>query len=275
MRSVRLFNLEVHRLITRPRFWVMQALVLALGWNSLSQLIQNNQTGQPLLVLRLGGLLTALQAEWLWLIIPILVGVAVAGSLAIDRRQYYLTFLLVRGIGRTRYFLIKAWAMACGAMISVLTSCLLILLLAACYVPVGNTVFLPGRGLDGRTLPPTLPGPLPALAATQPWMNDIAAIGMLVLASAALAMSGLAVSALIANEYLATAVPFVGTLAAIFVLRGPAEILQPMTHLNLWRVYPRLVPAEWQPYAAPLYWLCVGGVCFLIGLVVFTLQEAE
>ncbi|NOK62613.1 MAG: hypothetical protein GFH27_549333n101 [Chloroflexi bacterium AL-W] len=231
--------------------------------------------------LRVGGALTALghMSTWLVLMIPLIVGVAVAGSLAVDRRHNYIPLILARGISRWQYFVVKALSMATAAMMAVLISCLLFLCMTALFAPFGNTIQFPGFGRSetGERIPrpPSYPGPLPQLARTAPFWNDVVAIGFLMLAGAALAMVGVVVSTFIANEYLALILPFAAVIGGIYVLRGPLEILQPVVYLELWSTYPRTVPSALLGYAAPLYWGVIGLLLFVVGSMVFLLREPE
>jgi ABC-type Na+ efflux pump permease subunit len=223
--------------------------------------------------MRLGGAFMSLRPELLWLMIPVIVGVATSGSLAVDRRQRYIPLILARGISRRQYLTIKALAMAVGAMLAIITTALLFFTVAALYFPFGNIVYF---DLSGNPITPSSgPGPVPELFAVNPCFNDLFAIGILALAGAALSMIGVVVGAIVANEYITSAIPFAAVLGGVFVLREPLEILQPHRYLNLWNTYPQMLPAEWLMYAGPLYWLVVGLTLFVVGLVIFLIQEPE
>jgi ABC-type transport system involved in multi-copper enzyme maturation permease subunit len=193
------------------------------------------------------------------------VGLVVAGSLAADRRRGYPRMVLVRGISRTRYLLTKAAAMAAVAGLGTLLSCLATFVVAAFFLP-----WEPARGLAS---PDRLNmGPYPGLLEGHPLVNDLVLALLVSIGAGALALSGLAFGAVVANEFVAAAVPFALLVGGIYVFRAGSLLwLGPYTQLDLVGSYPYSLPQWAWPFTAPIYW----GVFALLCVAVAALLTRE
>lgn len=232
------------------RRWAFGIGVLALAAVGWSNVVLNAPSGLGLF----GAFSYFAISDSLVLLIPVFVGVVVAGSLAADRRWQYPTLLLARGFSRSRYLLTKAVAMATVAGLGTFLSCALVFVGAALFLPWEPTG-RPEYAESGAM------GPYPGLLASHPFANDVALAALLSLGAAALALSGLAFGAAVANEFVAAAVPFVLLVAGIFVFRGELLFLGPYTQLSLTSSYPYSLPRWAWAFTAPLYWFVVALGC--------------
>lgn len=289
---LRLFLLETRRLILSWRFIVALLILLAFSAYSLysasQQLAQereyieaNPSSANGALFAQ--GALTLRASQWLPLTVPLVAGLAAAGSLAADRRRGYVPLVLARGVPRWQYMLAKGGAMATCAALSVISGGLLFMLLAW-------LVLLPGRApveqylvgpTDAQgniiTLPleqGSFPGPYPMLFAQSPLLNDLASLVLVSSGAAALALTGLIVSALVSNEYVAIITPFAVVLLGLLFFTVTADAISPYTYMEVWyRYHSNVVNAPaFTPFA---YWLLFGVVATGIGGVLFTRQEVS
>lgn len=199
-------------------------------------------------------------------LIPVFVGLTVAGSLAADRRRRYPALVLARGISRTRYLLTKAAAMAAAAGFGTFLSCALVFVAAAFFLPWGPMI-RPEYADRGSM------GPYPGLLESYPLVNDVALAALLSLGAAALAMSGLAFGAMVANEFVAAAVPFVIFIGGTFVFRDDLLFLAPYTNLDLLTSYPYSLPPWAWSFTAPVYWSVFACVCVATAAIIFLRKE--
>lgn len=233
-------------------FWIGIAVFAASGvWNILRFNVPDPGLLGAFSYLAVGGEVSATA-------IPVFVGLVVAGSLAADRRRGYPRMVLARGISRTQYLFTKAAAMAGVAGLGTLLSCLAMFAVAALFLP-----WAPARGLAS---PDRLNmGPYPGLLESQPLINDLVLALLLSLAAGALALSGLAFGTLVANEFVAAAVPFVLTVGGIYVFRAEAVLwLGPYTQLDLASSYPYALPPWAWSFTAPLYWTIFALLCLAV-----------
>jgi hypothetical protein len=201
------------------------------------------------------------------LLLSVFVGVVVAGSLAADRRRKYPILVLTRGISRERYLFTKAVAMAFAAGFGTFLACVLTLLVAALFLPWGS--MSKPEYADSRSM-----GPYPSLLENYPLLNDIVLIVLLSLGAGALALSGLVFGTFVANEFVASAVPFVLLVAGIFVFRTDELLfLGPYTQLDLITSYPYSLPRWAWSFAAPLYWILFAFICVVTSLAVLLRTE--
>jgi hypothetical protein len=199
--------------------------------------------------------------------LPVFVGLVVAGSLAADRRRGYPLMILVRGISRRRYLLTKAAAMASVAGLGTLLSCLATFVVAAFSLP-----WAPAQGLAS---PDRLNmGPYPGLLESYPLVNDLVLALLLSLGAGALVLSGLAFGALVVNEFVAAAVPFVLVVSGIYIFRARAVLwLGPYTQLDLTSSYPYALPPWAWPFTAPLYWTVFALLCITVAALLLRREE--
>jgi len=249
----KLIAIEARRLVTRGRFSLMVAVAAAFGVFNLL-----DSHSEPL---RFAGSFSAAGGLAFQNVAPLIAGVVSAGALAEDRNRGFPHLLMSRGLSRNRYLAAKAAAMAVAAGAATLAACVLIIVAAAVLVPGGET------GADSLT------GPIPALLASEPLLSDLVAIGFLVMATAALATSGVAVGTLVPNEYIAAAVPFIVTIAASFLLSGAFTLVSPFTYLELNREYVAVLPASLLTVASPIYWACFALTCLGTGVAAATRRE--
>lgn len=251
--TTRLISIETRRLVTRSRFWIMVGVAVAFGVYNLLNEESLRFSGSFAIA---GGL--AFQG-----MAPLIAGVVSAGALAEDRSRGFPALLMSRGLSRRRYLAGKASAMALAAGAASLVACILILLAGA--------LLLPGGEIAGERPP----GPIPTLFAAQPLLNDLVAIGFLMLATAGLATSGVLVGALVPNEYVAAAVPFVLTVALLFLLSGPATLVSPFTYLELGREYVTVLPETLLPVGGVIYWVSFALAALAAGVVAATWRELQ
>ncbi|MDQ4048778.1 MAG: hypothetical protein M3131_05255 [Actinomycetota bacterium] len=235
-----MISIEARRLAMRGRFSLMVGVATAFG---IFNLLDSE-------ALRFSGAFSVAGGLAFQGLAPLIAGVVSAGAVAEDRSRGFSPLVMSRGLSRGRYLAAKAAAMALAAGAATLAACVLILVAAA--------VLLPG----GETAEEHLTGPLPALFTSQPLLNDVVAIGFLVMATAGLAISGVLVGALVPNEYIAAAVPFVLTIAATFLADGVFTLVSPYTYLELDHEYVTVLPEPLLAVASPLYWTCFALTCF-------------
>lgn len=249
--TVRLISIETRRLVARGRFLLVVGVAAAFG-------VFNLLDSEPL---RFAGSFSAAGGLAFQGVAPLIAGVVSAGALAEDRSRGFPHLLMSRGLSRNRYLAAKAAAMALAAGAATLAACALILVAAAVLVPGGET------GAESPT------GPIPALFASQPLLNDVVAIGFLVVATAGLATSGVVVGTLVPNEYLAVAAPFVVTIAALFLLSGSSALVSPFTYLELDREYVKVLPDSLLAVGNPIYWACFALTCVGTGAAAAAWRE--
>lgn len=253
----RLFRIEVGRMARRWSFWAGVMALAFISWSSMVQGFQGVPIGRKLF----GTFSYLAVRDNLVILIPVFVGVVVAGSLAADRRRRYLSLVLVRGISRVRYLFVKAAAMTFVAGSGAFLSFVLAFLGAALLIPWGPTTVRGSRG------------PYPELLMSHPFANDLVFMLLLSLGAAALALSGLVFGAVVANEYVAAAVPFVLVFGSLFLLRGPLTFLGPYTQLDLLQSYTYFLPRWAWSFTAPVYWLVFILTCVAIAAAIFVKKE--
>lgn len=254
--TARLISVETRRLVVRGRFWVMVGVTAALG-------VFNLLDREALDSLRFSGSFAMAGGLAFQGMAPLVAGVVSAGALAEDRSRGFPALLMSRGLSRRSYLAGKAVAMALAAGAATLVACLMILLAGA--------LLLPG----GETAAPHPPGPIPSLFAAQPLLNDLVAIGFLVLATAGLATSGVLVGALVSNEYLAAAVPLAITIALLFLLSGSATVVSPFTYLDLGSEYVTVLPDSLLPVGGVSYWVCFTLAAVVAGALAARWRELQ
>lgn len=200
------------------------------------------------------------------LLLPVFIGMVVAGSLAADRRRRYPTLVLTRGISRVRYLLVKGAAMAAVASFGTFAACALMFVVSALFLPWESMT--PPRHVDMASM-----GPYPDTLESHPFANDLALAALLAFGAGALALSGLMFGAAVANEYVAAAVPFVLLISGIFVFRGELLFLGPYTQLDLMSSYPYSLPRWAWSFTAPVYWSLFAATCVGTAAAIFLKKE--
>ena len=255
--TTHLFRIEVGRMTRRWGFWAGVLVLAVVSWSSMVRGFQGVPIGRKLF-----GAFSYFAVQYnLPLVIPVFVGVVVAGSLAADRRRRYPSLVLVRGISRVRYLFVKAAAMAFVAGSGTFLSFVLAFLGSALFLPWGPTTVRGSRG------------PYPELLASHPFANDVVFMLLLSLGAAALALSGLVFGAVVANEYVAAAVPFVLVFSGIFLFRGPLSFLGPYTQLDLLQGYTYYLPRWAWSFTAPVYWVVFILACVAVAAAIFVEKE--
>ncbi len=255
--TIRLFRIEVERMARRWSLWFGVLVLAVVSWSSMVQGFQGVPIGRKLF----GAFSYLAVRDNLAILIPVFVGVVVAGSLAADRRRRYPSLVLVRGISRVRYLIVKAAAMALVAGSGTFLSFVLAFLGSALFLPWG-----PATGRGSR-------GPYPELLASHPFANDLVLMLLLSLGAAALTLSGLVFGAVVANEYVAAAIPFVLVFGGLFLLQGPLSFLGPYTQLDLLQGYTYYLPKWAWSFTAPVYWAIFILVCVAVAAAVFVKKE--
>lgn len=189
---------------------------------------------------------------------PAIAGLVASGSLAADVRRGYPDLLRVRGVTSPGYLTVKALAMFSAAALGTFLPSVLSVTIALLYLPLRPTT---------SKIPVE---PFSHLFASNPAGYDLLVSALLSLGAGALALSGLAVGSVLANEYAAAACPFVLTVSlALFAGASPSlRPLQPEFYLNLREGYGTLTP-QWQTLAAPLYWTCFSLLCLVVGAYLY------
>jgi ABC-type transport system involved in multi-copper enzyme maturation permease subunit len=288
---IRLFLLEVRRLVLGWRFVVALLILLAFSgyslYNAYQQLMQAREyitttpSGAPNTMFAQGAL-SVHASQWLPLTVPLVAGLVAAGSLAADRRRGYVPLVLARGISRWQYMLVKGGAMAISAALAIVLGGVLFLLLAWLVLLPGRAPleqYLLGVDVQGNqfTLPleqGNFPGPYPVLFAQNPFLHDIVSLAIVALGAAALALTGLIVGALVANEYIAIITPLVVVLLGLLFFTVTADAISPYTYMDVWSRY-RTVTEQVPPFTPFAYWLLFGVVVAGIGNALFTRQEVS
>ena len=265
----RLFRMEFGRMVARVRFWVVVLLVSLFG---AYEVFRVSPSGN----LVLGGVESVRSFGTFGnhvvviyaFAVPVIAGLTSAGSLAADRSRRYSTLVLIRGVSGAQYILTKAAAMATAAALATFASCALTLLAAVILLSWGSTAL--SNDSAGYLISPEL-------FAISPLLYDLFVAGLVSLASAALALSGLVVGALVANEYVAAAVPFVLFLDATLLTGDtpPLGLLSPSFYLWLTDTYPYHLSSAWKLFAAPLYWSAFCAVAIAIGGAIFLRKEPD
>lgn len=260
MLSIRLFQIEVARIARRWPFWIG---VVGLAIVGSSNIVLGGSSEQRLF----GAFSTSAISDNLVLLISVFVGGVVAGSLAADRRRRYPTLVLTRGISRLQYLLTKAAAMAVVSGGGVFLSCALMFTMVATLLPLTGIAGGGAGGTGGS-------GPYPGLLATHPLLNDVVLVMLLSVGAAALALSGLVFGAVVANEFMAAAVPFALLIGGIFVFRTDALLfLGPYTQLELTTSYPYSLPQWAWSFTAPVYWSVFAFLCVAASAAIFLKKE--
>lgn len=276
MATSNLIVLELRRLILRPRFLLVLALMLGLSVYSIYNELSYTVGGA-----HVQGALSLTANDWLPLTLPLVVGVVAAGSLAEDRRRGYVPLVLARGVSRRQYLLAKGTAMSLSSALAIGIGCLVFLAIAALTLPAGRTPFSDGSGIDAagnEVIIPAAqfyPGPLPNLFAYSPFLNDLLSISMLMFAAGALALTGLIVGTIVPNEYVATATPFLLVVMALFVFTNGMDFIGLYTYIDIWIQYKSTLPAQVLGYAAFVYWLVFGLAMFATACWFFVRREID
>lgn len=253
-RGLRLFRVEVGRLVQR---WVFGAGVVVLSGIAWSNMVLPASPEQPL-----AGTFSSFAFRDNFVFALVVFTGTVAGSLAADRRRNYPVLVLARGVSRGRYVCTKAAAMGTVAGLGVFSSCLLAFGAAAPFLAGGT----------GRTVSPA--GPYPGLLASHPLVNDVVLAVLVSAGAAGLVLTGLAFGSAVANEHVTAAVPVVVLIGGIFVFRTPALLfLGPYTQLSLAHSYTYALPRWAWAFTAPVYWCVFAGVCVAAAVVIFTSKE--
>lgn len=156
--------------------------------------------------------------------------------------------------------------MAAVAGFGTFLSSTLMIALAALLLPWGPT-------MRPQYAEPGAMGPYPGLLANYPFVNDLALAALLSLGAAALALSGLVFGVVVANEFVAAAVPFVLLIGGIFVFRDGLLFLGPYTQLSFTASYPYSLPRWAWSFAAPVYWSAFAFACVAAAAAVFLKKE--
>lgn len=199
-------------------------------------------------------------------VVPLVAGLVAAGSLAADRGCGYQYLIFARGISRTRYLLAKAAAMSVTAASATFASCVLVFAASAFFYRWRSTVV---------NEPSAQVGPFPDLFVAYPLLSDILVAGLLSLAAAALALTGMVAGTLVKNEYAAMAMPFLLTFGTGLIPGDRLETVQPDTYLELSGLYQATVAEPLWPVAAPTYWLVFGAMAVAISVMLFQRKESD
>lgn len=268
--NARLFWFEFSRMLAQARLWLVVAAFGLFGAYTVFEVSPwwgNVSLGGVKNVGAFG--IFSQHSVWIYAFAsPLIAGLTTAGSLAADRHKRFPALVMARGISRRRYLLVKAASMGSAAGLATFASCGLILLTALALLPWNPTT------LAGNSLQRTL---LPGLFAYSPVLYDLFLAGIVSLASASLALSGLVVGSMVTNEYVAAAVPLVLVLGGTFATGNMPLLpyLSPDVYLWLLDVYPYSVPPVWRPFAAPLYWVLFGAACTVVGTAIFLRREPD
>lgn len=238
---------EIKRMILRPFPILLAGIIVAIG---IFGIIQPN--GQPN---RIIAFWSVQKPFMLNLMVPVIAAIVSAGSLAWDRRTGYTQLILARGLSRQAYFYTKAFAMAIAASLVILSGYIVFYLLAIFLLPwgVSNPAGIV-QNIQGY------PGPVPPLFLTNPLLNDLLGIAMMVTATGALALVGVLAGVLIKNEYIATITPFAFFLGGGLLLGGSLAVYSPFTYTDVWGNYQLRLPLELLPYASFIYWLVLSAI---------------
>lgn len=271
----RLIFIETRRLVTQLRFGSALVLMLSLSIYSVYRELAWTAGGA-----HIQGAISLAASDWLPSATPLVVGVVAAGSFAEDRRRGYVPLVLARGISRRQYLLAKGTAMALTSALAMLLGCLIFVAIASVSLPAGRTPLTDGVGVDvagNRVIIPAAayyPGPVPQLFGYSPVLNDALSILIVMLGAGALASTGLLVGALIANEYIAAAVPLCLVFVALFALFNRADVLSPYTYLDVWNLYRRL-PRSILSYAVFIYWPVFSALVVGLAAAIFVRRELD
>jgi hypothetical protein len=118
---------ELRRLLSRKRFWILAAALAAILVYIISLNTTRVHSGSAP-----ADFMIALMANLPWEL-PIITGLAVGDSFAIDRHTSWATFVLTRGLTRRRYIVAKGIGMAI-AICLLLTMSLAVTVVAAAHM---------------------------------------------------------------------------------------------------------------------------------------------
>lgn len=263
--TLRLTILETRRIALRTRFWVIVAAVVALGIVGIVSIPPIWNADQVQIPPLFQGVFSHELSHHFVLLTPLLAGVISAGSLAEDRRRGYHLLILQRGVTRMQYLLAKAVATFAAAALAGL-------LVGAGMLAAAALLLQPGRFPWVQGAPP-LYGPLPSLLASRPVLHDLLTIAMIAVGAGGLASLGIALGALIPNEYIIIGAPFLVVLGSAFVVPRASAALSPYTYVDIKTTYPLALPVGVLPYAAFVYWLGVAALSWCLAYLLFTRRE--
>jgi ABC-type transport system involved in multi-copper enzyme maturation permease subunit len=198
---------------------------------------------------------------WTFTLVPLAAGL-MGASLAAERRGGVTLTILSRGVTRSQYVVSKLLGAAASSAL------IIALMIAGFYVlvlsmwPTGRCTVVSSE---------LNPGPYQPLYLLNPLAHDMLAASMLALASAALSLIGVLAGLLVANEYVAMAVPPIFTILFTILMRRVSDTLNPEYYIGL--TYAHDVP-RWYILFAPFhYWGMFSLIIAIICLRIFARKE--
>jgi hypothetical protein len=198
---------------------------------------------------------------WTFTLIPLAAGL-MGASLAAERRGGVTLTILSHGVTRGQYVVSKLLGAAASSTL------IIALMIAGFYVlvlsmwPMGRCTHIGNEWS---------PGPYQVLYLQNPLAHDMLIASMLITASAALSVIGVLAGLLVANEYVAMAVPPIFTILFTILMRRVSDTLNPENYIGL--NYAQAVPPWYVPYAPFHYWGMFSLLIAIICLRIFARKE--
>lgn len=201
---------------------------------------------------------------WLLMVIPLFAGL-MGSALAAERRTGVALGILAKGVERRRYLVGKLMGAAASAALITLAAIL-------GFFAIVFTTWTPGRAKVIDSI--WLAGPVEALFAYSPFMHDLLVALMAIAAAAGLAVVGVLVGALVANEYVAMAATPIFTIIAIVMTRAICKPLNPERYILLdYDFYFKWIPGWLIPFAPFLYWGTFAMIIYFVCQRIFAKKE--
>jgi ABC-type transport system involved in multi-copper enzyme maturation permease subunit len=198
---------------------------------------------------------------WTFTLIPLAAGL-MGASLAAERRGGVTLTILSRGVTREQYVASKLLGAAASSalMIALIIAGFYVLVLSM-WPPDHSTVVLNHSN----------PDPYEMLYLQNPLAQDMLFASMLITAAAALSLIGVLAGLLVANEYVAMAVPPIFTILFTILMRRVSETLNPENYIGL--SYQLDVPPWYVLFAPFHYWGMFSLIIAIICLRIFARKE--
>lgn len=183
--------------------------------------------------------------HWLLMVIPLFAGL-MGAALAVERRTGVTLGILTKGVERRQYLTGKLMGAAASASLITLATIL-------GFFAIVFTTWTPGRAKVIDSI--WLAGPVEALFVHSPLMHDLLVALMAIASAAGLAVMGVLVGGLVANEYVTMAVTPIFTIISIVITRQVCEPLNPERYILLdYDFYFKWIPNGLIPFAPFMYW---------------------